>query len=566
MIILFCTKCGNRLAEGARFCDKCGNSVVLGEQIQQEEVGQTVQAVQPELQKPKKAKKSMGKLGTIAVALILVIGVGFFFKDLVVYGILPEKYVLSSLNKTFKSVNKDIKDSKTKFVGEMSQASGTNNLKMMVKNIRTTDEWANEDLNMFNGMGIELSTAMHKNGKALYLSGKTIYNESDLISLNAKLDDNELLVSIPELYNKSFTLPSRNFGQQWNMSNLASESNIYLDDSLDISFSELIEDIPLQEVDSRTKTAYSNAFKNIMSNARVEKAGSEKLIIGDKGRKCNKTTVTLNSHAINSGLIELIGAFENDNRLEQFKENLRKANQDYFIRYGIEESLENLKYMVNEDFDLGRIAFDIYTHNGQAVKIDLNLVPDMDYREDSVRLSFSLLGEKDLMDDFKFEFTAGGNEEAKAIITSKNNNSGNKKIYSNDTNIILSSYGSEDLRLNFLSNIDLSKSRDNLRFDLNLRSDDANVSLKVNGDFKTSSKEIEYNLHDLVATMEDYYGDQFVFEGSILLGWEDSVKKISSINDTQKLEVLNLNEYDVYEIAETVEMNMTEIMYSLGLY
>lgn len=564
MVKLFCTKCGNQLSDDAKFCGKCGNNL-SGEESNSESQGSVKVVKEPKEKKEISFKMPKQKLGIIAIAIVLILALGFIAKDFLVYAITPEKYVLASLNKTFKTVGKDFNNMQSMFFGKIKpDSSNTNNIKFMVKNINHTDPWVNEDMYMLNGMGFELTTAMDRGNKAFFLNGKTIYNGRDFLSFNAKLDDEEIAVNIPELYHKSFMVPSKDFGRQWNMSTIARENYLYVNDSLDLSYSELMKDTVPEKMDDRTRKAYLNGFNTMIKNASFEKAGSEHLLIGDKSKKVNKTKVVLNSNDVKNGLLDLIDALRNDNRMEQWKDTLRSTNQSY-VAQEFEEALNDMRYGINEYFEADRIIFHIYTVNGKVVQMDLNLIPDMDYKEDNLNATLGFLGDKNLIDEIKFEFVVGEDEEARLIFNSKGNHTGSKNSYTDDTRFILYEYGTEFMRLNSKTEIDLSKGKDNLKFNLDIVSEDANVTLNTKGDFNTSSKKIEYNLYDIFFTMKDYYQDSFLFEGSLSFSWEDGVKGVSDPSDTEKLRLLELTEYDIYEIMSILEENIYYLGNSLGL-
>lgn len=560
---MFCSKCGAELSKDAKFCSKCGNNVGIESSYEKDQSSTTIAK---EAKVNKQNSFSMLKQKWLILAIVLIVGIGFFSKDSLIYAISPEKHVLLSLNKTFKVINKDLERMSSLLFGDISETDpSTNNLKAMINDIEHSDQWINNQIHILNGMGLELNTAMDKSNKEFYLSGQTIYDGRDFLSFNTKIDDREILLDIPELYHSSFMLPSKDFGRQWNMSNIAIDNNYFMDESLDISFSELMSDSEIIKMDEKTRKSYSNSFNTFIKNASFEKNGTEKILIGDKSKKCNKISIILNSNDVKNGILELIDAVKNDNRVVQSKDNLKNINQEYAIN-NYEESLENLKYEINEYFKMDISRFDVYTYNGNVVQMDLNIVPDMDYKEEIIKLGISFLGDKNLVDDIKLEFVVGNDDQDKIVITSKGNHAGNKKQFSDETEITLYSYGSELMLINSKTEIDLSKNKDNLKYLMNFKSEDGDMVLDVNGDFNSSSKKIEYNLHDILFTMNDYYQGSFRIKGSLALSLENQFKNIARLNSSDKVNILELTAYDADDIMDVMETNMEEIGYSFNLY
>lgn len=558
---MFCTKCGNQLPDDAGFCSECGNKV--SEESYEEH--NDVIAKTKEVKERKKISFNFPniipkqKFGLIAIALIAVLVVGFLAMDSLVYAMSPEKYILSSINKTYKSVTKDLDKMGTLLMGNVDpNGSTTNHIGISIDNLGTTDYYS--DLDMFSGMGIDITTSMDRSKKELHLSATSTLRERDFVTLNAKLDDNELLVSIPEAYHKAFSVPSKNLGREWNNSYLGMQSYTKADESLDISFSELINDSRAAvAMDDSTKKEYLKVFETLTQNAIYEKDGTQELYIGNKDQKCNRTRIILNERDIKSGIIALIDAIGNDNRVESWKDTLRSTNQHYTVNE-FEQSLNQIRDEIGEYFQVDRMVLDVYTTKGGLVKVDLSIIPDLDYREDTVTLGMELFGEKSLMDDFSFTMFIGEYEEGKMEFISKGNHSGAKNQFINDTSFVVYDYGSEVVNIASKVEIDLSQGRDNFKYDLDLEIDDQSISLITKGDFTSSSKKVDYNLKDISIRGQDYYyGDEFYFNGGLRLSWEEGARDVSNLGNVEKLPFLDIAEYDFYDTMSIIESNMSGI-------
>lgn len=514
-------------------------------------------------EKVKKPKKPMKNLIKVGLGLIVILILLLALKDTIAYSIFPKQYVISSINKSFKAVNKDLKKIQNIFLGDTTKKATTNNIKATIENVSSSDPWLGQIFKIFNGIGFEIKTARDFKEKSIYLGGKAIYGGNDFLSLDLKLDDSELLLKVPELYHKALSLPSKNLGKEWNKSAFAQASKMYVDESLDISFSELMKDADLIEMDKETKKDYLNAFTTFTKNAIYSKVGKEDLA---KGLTSKKIRISIDSHDIKNGLIELIQAFENDNRLEQWKNKLKATNQIYAI-HEIEQGLANLKNEIEGFYELDGLVFDVYIKNGKALQIDLEITPDFEYMDENLKLSLGFLGEKNISDDIRFELTLG-QKLGKMIFTSKNHKTSKKNEIINEIQFVVFDHDDETIRLNSSATIDLSSKSDNLTYNLNiLVPEQIKIDIITNGDFQTSSNNIQYNLHNVLFIMEDIYQDETInFSGSFFLSSINGTNKLPKIEEMEKVKVLELGQGDIYEITETIGMNIKKIIFSLGLH
>ncbi len=499
-------------------------------------------------------------MGVIVIALIGVLVLGFLTKDILVYAVSPEKYVLLAINKTYKSVSKDLDKMSSILVGDMEpNGSYTNHIGLSIDNIGGFG-----GLYSFNGMEIDLTTSMDRNKKVLHLNGESVLGGRDLISLNARLDDNELLLHIPDIYYDAFSIPSKDLGRQWNNSYLGMQSYTRADESLDISFSNLIGDSTAILMDDTTKAAYLRVFKSLTKNAIYEKNGKQELYIGGSGRKSNKTTVILNENDIKNGVLELIDVIRNDNRVVYWKDTLRSANQDYLVQE-FDESLNEISSEIEEYFQVDRVLIDVYTDKGGLVKADLIITPDFDYRDESLLIGLEFFGDKNPIDNFNFRLILGENEEAKIELSSKGNHTGSKNQFTDETRLAIYD-GYQYIDLGTTVEIDLSKTRDNFKYNLALEADGTNLKLDTRGDFTSSAKNVDYNLHDISLKVDDYYGDGFNIQGGLRLGWEKGAKDISNLGNVEKLQILEMGEYELYEIANTIDLGLYWLMDQIDGY
>ena len=493
------------------------------------------------------------KLGIISIALIIILILLFTFRDVIAYNLFPKQYIMLSISKTFNEVNKDFQNIQTMFFGDILKKSNTKDLNITIDNAKSSDPFDYLKFKVYNGLDFYFKTTTDIDNKFFYLEGKTSRKEKLLLSLNLKLDDNELLIKIPELYDKTFMLPSKNLGKEWNQSTFGENSSREVDENLDISFSAFRKSFEVVEMDKQTKNNYLNALKTLTKNGDYKKSGKQEVLIGETLKKHRRTIVTLDPNNAKNGLIELIEAFENDNRLEEGKENLIFTNQKQSVK-ALEKKLKDLKQTIKEDYHKNKTTLDLLTRKGKAIEINLETTSDVDKIHEALKLSLGFLGEKSITDDFIFELTEGQNKD-KIVLTSKNILSDNTNEISNHIEFTLYNNGYETKRLNSWAEIDPSKEKDNLTYNLNILSDNnMNIDIKAKGDFKSSTKNIEYNLHNISFIMEDSYSDKKItFEGSLFLSSREGAETIPITDESEKVKILEILEHDIFKILERLE-------------
>lgn len=540
---MFCSNCGNQLPDSAKFCGKCGSPV---------EVEEVQQSSYTAVKKEEKKKRTMSmpkvksKWGIVVLAVAIVLVIGFLSKDLIIHAVSPELYTKLALKNTIDSVLSDYsKMESILFGGSKDGTSSTVNLKLAIEDARSNDQWTNAELSMIRGMGVDINTIFDEKNKELYLNGSFNVSGSKLISINSKLDDNELLLNIPELFDEVLSVPSKNFGREWNNSILGMESGLYVEDTLDISISNLTKTNPVEKMDEKTKNSYLNAFKVMTTNAHYEKNDSINLIINGSKKKCNGTIVTLEPKYVKQGLIALLDSVQSDNRLSYWLENLDQ-------NYSVAEFKENIEYMkdeIEEYFEVESVAISLFTNDGNIVKSEMKLV-EPTYKEE-MTIGIELLGGKNPLDDIYFEFSV---EDEKLTYESKGNHTGNKNMFVDDTVFEIHSYYGRVLKLESSTEIDLGKNKDNLKFDIKLSADDGVMSFNTTGDFASSSKSMIFKSDDINFSFRDSYDDlRITFSADIKA--ENSVGKKPDYSNYKKLEALKMTENDLYDFLYTVEEN-----------
>ena len=545
---MFCSNCGNKLSGEGKFCSSCGNPIDNEEIQQQSTYIETNNEEATTKIKTTTLPKIKSKMAIIALAIVIVLAVGFMAKDYIIYAVSPELSTKMVLSNTMKNLSKDYRKMESLLFGyDKSNLSNSVGVNFKIEGVNHSDMYISEDLSLLKGMGMSMTTTFDDKNKELYFNGSYDIEGESFVSIDAKLDDNELVFNIPQLFDELLRFPSKTFGREWNNSYAGQEMYLPIEDTLDISISNLIKNSNMEDMDTKTKDAYMNSMKLIFEDAYYEKDGSANLMIGNISRKCNKTTVTLNNESVKRGIISLLDSIKSDNRMKYWADNFGQE----FNYYEFEESIEEMKNEVMENYEMDKIVIDLFSNGGNIVKSEIQVVVDEDYEEGTLLCNIELLGSKSMIDDIKFEVLV---DNEGLTFESKGNHTGNNNIFADKTKIVIRSYYGDDIIVESSTEIDFSKKKDNLKADIRLIADGGEISLNTKGSFNSSTKSNEFQSDEIYFSYKDNY-DTIKMSFSGLISRTSDVSKKPNFNDYKKLDVLKMDEYDLYNFANSIEEN-----------
>lgn len=555
---MFCSNCGNKLSGEGRFCSSCGNSIdkdQVQQQVHQQSSYVETNYVDNEETSTKVKTRSLpkikSKIAIIALAIVIVLGLGFMAKDYIIYAVSPELSTKMALNNTMKSAIKDLTKMESLLLGyDKSNLSNSIGLNFAIEGASHTDSWQNEDMALLKGMGISVLSIFDDKNKELYLSGSYNMSGESLVSMDAKLDDNELSFNIPELFDEMIKMPSKSFGREWNNSYIGQEMYLPIEDNLDISISNLQKNSNIENADKRTKDAYMNSLKIMFENAYYQKNGNANLMIGSSSKKCNKTIVTLDTESVKRGIISLLDSIKSDNRIKYWADNF---GQEFNYYYEFEESIEEMKSEIKDYFDVDKIKITVFTNDGNLVKSEIQIIID----GEELISNIELLGSKSLIDHVKFDIFV---DDEGISFESKGNHTGSKNIFSDKTSLVVHSYYGQDIKVESSTEIDLSKKKDNLKADIRMMAEESEISFNTKGSFNSTSKSTEFQSDEIYFSYQDYY-DTVRMNFSGLIKRTSDISNKPNLNNYKKLELLKMDENDLYNFANSIE----EKVYWLGV-
>ncbi|WFA08560.1 hypothetical protein [Tissierella sp. Yu-01] len=486
-----------------------------------------------------KSKKAKSKLGVIALTLAVILSLNFFSKGYITYATSPELSVKLAAKETIDNITKDYHTIESLLFGNIDwYKSHYINMSLSIEDASHTDELVSQDLHLLKGMGIDIASVFDDAKKELIFNGKYQIGGEDLISLMLKLDDEELQITIPELFEKVLSVPSKNYGEEWNKSIYGQEIG-EIDNNLDLSITNLQKNS--KEIDDETKNAYMNALNLIFKGAKYETAGTTTLKIGNDHKEANITLITLEEKNVKDGVIALYDAVKLDNSIDHWTDETIEAMQEY----------------VREYFKMDSLTINVFTYNGNIVKSEIEIVADKDSEDGTLFCTIELLGEKSLMDDFRFELEVA---DEKFTWETKGNHTGNDNKFLSTTKITMISPEGEEFIGEFSTEIDLQKKNDNFKANINFKVDGEEMNLVTLGDYNLFGDSLEFKSNDINFTFRDYNDSilKMTFKTNLKTGTDITNKQ--DFRNYDKVELFKMDESQLDEFIYLIEENA----YTLG--
>ena len=390
----------------------------------------------------------------------------------------------------------------------------------------------------------------------------------DIASIDIKLDDKELLFNIPELFTEVISIPSKDFGKSWNKSIFYQETGISLEETLDLSISNLEKLVKPNKIEKGTQKAYIDALKKMIQNAEYTKNGTESLGIDGKSKQCNKTVMTLKERDIKESIISILDIVKKETSIKDLIntiEDLQGYNNYYGgmdFQHEFEEAIEDMKSEVREYFELDRVVMTLYTYDGNIVKSTTDITPDRDYMNETLVLDIELLGGKSMLDDFRLEMKV---DRDGFVYKSKGNHSGDKNLFYNNTILEAFSYG-ETVRFESSVEIDLSKKKDNFEVYANMTADGGYMDFIMDGDFNQSTNSTELKSDNVRFIFQDYYGDTFDLGLGLNYKVGRDVGQKWDFSGYGKLKPFEMSQYDIEDFVYSIEHSAYQLVEKIQYY
>ncbi len=546
---MFCSKCGTKVAEGTKFCQNCGTSVSSIEEgtvltMQEPDAVENSFPAEDNMStilladdindiSPRKKKKVL--LPVIA-AIIVVCAIGFLFKDAVLAAFAPRFYAQNALLNTIEKIAEETRTANKNIFG--FDIDGAKELSASVK--AEFDKIGDYDL---NGLGVSFSSSASDKKEKLMYSGELLYDGDSIMSILAMLDNENIYFDVPELFDESISMPSKEFGKAWNDSDLADESGIEFDEDLDLSYKNLTKNDEL--FTKETQKALEKNTIEFIKTAEIDISKGNASVNG-KSVNTREVTITVDPGDIEDYLVETIDIIEDD---ENLKDSISSAVISSAAADEIDEVFSQLRDGIEEVcgyIDDTTIVMDVYRGNVVCFSVETQV------EEAEIRAEIAFGDSKTLINDISalLEIEAEG-EKHSVEITSTGNHIGKGNTYTDETTVDIK-IPYED-RMSFEHTLNLDMKKKVYEQELEFSSDDESGRISLEG---TCSNKKEFKLTiDEVEFIDN--GDDYKIKGSFEIAVSPKVK-FDKVNTKDSLNILEADEDDLMDWAEDVENNATD--------
>lgn len=537
---MFCSNCGANLEEGKNFCGNCG-AVVSGYTEEVETTDSIPENTEVTQQAPiceesgyEIVKKPKKKLVLSVVGAILILGVlGFFFKNSVLAAFAPKFYVENALLNTINQIAEQVKQSQTDFYG-----FDVENQKDVTYTVAgTLDKF--DDMK-FDGIGAEISAIKSDKKKKAEVNGAVLIDGDKEVSFITTLDDESIIVDIPELFDESLKMSSKTFGKDWNDSKIGKESDVELSDKLDLSYSELMN--KREVFTEETTDALKNLTKEFVKASTVEKEKGSCEVDG-KTVNTRRIDVTVTSDSLEDYLVDTIKIIADDDNIT---ENLSSDMEDGF-EDGIDEMCDSVKEVFKNFDDDFVFSMDVYKgkvmrifYEGEVEEADISFEIGFKDSKTPINNVYMLL-----------EIKADG-EKMSVELESVGNHIGKGNVFTDETTI--------EIEVPYEDKVTIDAS---YSFDMKKKVCEAEVSAKI-GDEKfevsldgtcSNKKEFKLQIEDIkIKSSEEDISIKGKFEITIA-----PEAKFTDIDKDKALDLFDCSEDDMTDWADDVEKNAEKL-------
>ncbi|MBQ3023389.1 MAG: zinc ribbon domain-containing protein [Clostridia bacterium] len=552
---MFCSNCGTKNSNDAQFCTNCGarlsaaviqqssaEQVTLGNQTaSNNQVGQSpviTEAPKTDFEFNPEPKKKSAMAPLIIIAAVLICVIGFLFKDIVLAAVAPKLYASNVLTKTVEQIADESEEAEKNILGFNigKEKDLTVDLEATLNEIGSLD---------LENTGFKITAAKSDSKKKLMYGGEFIYDGKSIISALAMLDNKNIYVDVPELFEKSLGVPSKKFGKAWNESEIAKESGVELSEDLDLSYSNLMKKDEFFTKD--TIKALEKEIKNLIQVSELEKSKGSATVNG-KSVKTRTLAIAIDPDELSDYFTESINIIEDDENLQEL---LANSDAEDTLDEAFSEMKTGLKEACNYIDDAVVLKMQVY--KGRVVEFAVELkVEDVE-----VRVGIAFEDSSTFINNVVVRIEVKEYDEEMLVeAISKGNHIGKGKVYTDETVVKVITPDGEEMELvEHTLTIDMKKNVYEQALTVNADGEEGGIALEGTcsnkKEFKLTLEKIKFKgeLDDEVPAVKGKLGITIRPKA-----------KFEKVNTSKTLNILEADEQELENWAENVEENAEKFM------
>ncbi|HHW47067.1 MAG TPA: zinc ribbon domain-containing protein [Clostridiaceae bacterium] len=525
---MYCTNCGANISDNSKFCTQCGAKI---------ERASVETPVTPELN-----QRKFGKTGLVIIiaAILIVFSCVVMAKNSIIRAVSPKSYLGIILNNTISKISQELNNSRNELMGFTLTEKDDFTLGLAGEIASMSSEGGFIDYSNIKRLGANFNISVDKGNKQLLWKSQVLYRDNPLLSINFFLNDSEVGVNIPELFDHYWTAGTEKFGRKWNDSYVGWQLiNFRISDDLDLSFSKLM-DYSSKVITDETRKKIAEITKEFLKHIKIGDMTSSNVTIKGKSVKAREIQVIIEGSELESYLIDIMETYVED---EYFVNQISATgNYDDFMD-GFDIFINGFKDNVNIR---GDITLYVTEYKGLIVKLELEKEFEVYDQMVELMLEISSNDIDNLINDFKFDFELDAGGETLAIeLSSKGNHVPQKGLYTDDTRLVVRIPYEDNLIFESECDVDLKKGT--IDGSYKLREGESGIKLDFSGKY-INSKGLDISLDDVGITVSSYPGT-IKIRGSIDFKLAKGAQK-DLIKIGEKQYILDMDEDQIYEYFE----------------
>ncbi len=508
----------------------------------------------------------------ITLPLVFILIFSFIFRWDIVFAMNPERQIKKSINDSITQLyniklnNNDY----LKNLGKSENIYSSLNSTLLDYEPNTSGDKNSSSIYMLGNLNF-------KNKVANFNLESTIDNEN-LITFRSEFGNKSIYLSMAELYDKTFEIPSKVDENTWNNSILAAQFGP-ISEPFDLSFDSINEELKLVKIRKLLASDYdfkdySKILIDFIDSKELENVGKEIEMIDGKNHNIYKYSLTVTKNDYDNLRLNYYNLLLEDKALEEFMKDFYEIFNSF--NYGeipeyesFTEYVNNLKDNIDldEKYENEKLVFTLGISDGRLITLDVE-----DYFDDEIYplLKVNFTDYKNNLYSFiAYQYDGDTSYNEQENITPITKISNINYLLKDDAiknlltieEILNDNETSELLKLS--TDIDLSKTKDNFKIKLDSSDIYQKRSYDISGDLTLNKDELLFKSDKI--KLETKYNFSEEENNSVGISFNLDLKLSSKnldfkpVDKNKIVKPLNLSSDDSDEMLLTIEKNLIKL-------
>ncbi len=375
------------------------------------------------LPKIKITKNIINIVSAVALVLILLL----IFKNPIIARIAPKKYVADAFCETVSKVEYETEQI-------IENIFGFDLFDKKELTLSANGSIDADSANIANDLSVNIETGFSRKNSNAVARWQCVYGGEELISSTAYINEDEVGISVPQIFSEYWTAPANSFGKEWNESGL--RKVLYFDavgEDADLSFLNTFGRKTF--ISEQGKKEAERLTKRLISSSKAKYNGKTEIDVNGESKLARSVVFSFAQEDITEYLTGILHLTQEDEELSKVLSAIGKSEQVGLLFDDVSARLAN-SVIIND----ARITLAVYKNVVRSAQLDIS------YTENGKNPRIiALLSSEDLKyltDNIKFWVDVkGSDKDFSYTLSSSGNHSGGKKVFTDITSVNLVSNG-----------------------------------------------------------------------------------------------------------------------------